>query len=138
MKFPVWLFFLGLLISVWSPLLAATQSGPAVMVGVARLDITPELPIRLSGYSGRPGDAVRSETRLFARALAIGSDREKPAVLITVGLIGIGDSTRDGVAAALQKQHGIEPTRLANGTEDHIIAQVHAVVPVAFTKKTKP
>ena len=42
-----------------------TLSKPALLqVGAARIDITPELPIRLTGYSGRPGEAERIERRL--------------------------------------------------------------------------
>ena len=59
-------------------------------VGVARVDITPEVPIRLAGYASR----VKSESqvvlqRLSANALAFGSDAQHPSILITVDLVGI-------------------------------------------------
>src|SRR5690348_158149 len=103
-----------LLVSIVSAasLAAATAPAPAVQVGVAKIDITPELPIRLSGYGNRTVEATRSETRLFARALAIGSDAEKPVVLITVELIGIGEPTTEAVAAALRNRHGLPRERL--------------------------
>ncbi|MEO6003860.1 MAG: neutral/alkaline non-lysosomal ceramidase N-terminal domain-containing protein [Opitutus sp.] len=85
----------------------------AVMVGAAKIDITPELPIRLTGFESRKTEANRAETRLFARALAIGSDEQKPAVLITLELIGVGAETSEVVAEALRQQHGIPRERLA-------------------------
>src|SRR5688572_31584824 len=90
---------LGYVIAMAVSTFGATQPVRPVSIGVAKVDITPELPIRLSGYQSRPTEATRAETRLYARALAIGSNREKAAVLITVELIGVGEQTRDKVAS---------------------------------------
>ncbi|MFM8336163.1 MAG: hypothetical protein ACKODK_11420, partial [Opitutaceae bacterium] len=58
---------------------ASSLAASPVPVGAARIDITPELPIRLSGYTNRPAEADRVGARLHARALAIGGDAEGPA-----------------------------------------------------------
>ena len=89
------------------------ESDRTVLVGTAKVDITPELPIRLSGYESRKVEASRAETRLYARAMAIGSDEQSPAVLITLELIGIGADTSAIVARALQTQAGLPRERLA-------------------------
>src|SRR5687767_8373813 len=89
-------------------LAAADQPRPSVLVGAAKADITPDLPIRLSGYGSRTTETNRVETRLFARALAIGTDDQKPVVLLTIELIGIGEESSDTVAAALRESHGID------------------------------
>lgn len=130
-----------LLISIvtFVPMLAASAPGPTVHIGVAKVDITPELPIRLSGYQGRPGEAVRAETRLFARALAIGSDAEKPALLITAELIGIGEETGEKVAAALRAKHGIERTRIAlAATHVHSGPALTDAIPFMFSRDLPP
>lgn len=108
--------FRCLLLLAWAilPAGAAGESvTPAVLVGVAKLDITPELPIRLSGYESRAAEAERVETRLYVRALAFGAAGQTPVVLITAELVGIGEETSEAVAAALRAQHGIERGRVA-------------------------
>jgi hypothetical protein len=82
-------------------------------VGVARIDITPEVPIRLAGYASR----VKSETdvvmqRLSAKALAFGSDNQHPSILITVDLVGIPWRITKKVGEALAKKSGIDPSQL--------------------------
>ena len=117
---------------------AATATAP-ILVGAAKLDITPELPIRLSGYQGRADEATRAETRLYARALAIGggdaAGAAKPAVVITVELIGVGAETTEAVAAALAKSHGIERARVAIcATHVHSGPALADVLPFMFSK----
>jgi hypothetical protein len=53
-------------------------------VGVASVDITPEYPVRLSGYGGRRSPNTGVAQHIFAKALAIGGDEEGPAVVVTV------------------------------------------------------
>ncbi|MCP4814873.1 MAG: hypothetical protein GY888_20390, partial [Planctomycetaceae bacterium] len=53
-------------------LIAPDSWGQAVQVGAAKLDITPSHPTLLAGYGGRPGEHEGIDTRLWARALAIG------------------------------------------------------------------
>lgn len=114
---------------------AAAPRGETVLVGSAKVDITPELPIRLSGYGSRTTETDRIETRLHARALAIGSDAQQPAVLITVELIGIGEETSEAVAAALRAQHGIERARVALcATHVHSGPAVSDVLPYMFSQ----
>ena len=135
--FPMTLIiFRGLLLSV---ALSASNFGasPArsVAIGAAKIDITPELPIRLSGYQNRPTEASRAETRLYARALAIGADNEKPALLITAELIGIGGETSDKVAAALKANRGIDRSRIVFcATHVHTGPALKDAIPYMFSR----
>jgi hypothetical protein len=116
-------------------LAAAAPAGPAVHIGTAKIDITPDLPIRLSGYQSRATEAERAETRLYARALAIGSDEQKPVVLITVELIGIGEATSDILAAALREKHKLDRTRLAIcATHTHTGPALVDAIPFMFSQ----
>lgn len=81
-------------------------------VGVAKIDITPGYPIRLTGYAARKAESTGIEQHLWAKALAIGSDKEKPALLITVDNCGVPGSIRDEVAARLKKERGLDPKRI--------------------------
>lgn len=115
--------------------LAADQVAPPVLVGTAKVDITPELPIRLSGYGARAAEASRAETRLFARALALGSDEQKPVVLIALELIGVGELTSEAVATALREKHGIERARVAiTAIHTHTGPALADVLPFMFSK----
>lgn len=118
---------------------AAESAGPTVQVGVAKADITPELPIRLAGYQARLTETTRVETPLFARALAIGSDEQKPVVVITVELIGVAEALSDAVAAALRESHGIERARLAVcAVHTHNGPALTGVLPFMYSKDLPP
>src|SRR3954463_5180815 len=64
--------------------IAAHCQQRAWSVGVARVDITPDYPIRLSGYGNRRTVSEGVAQKLWAKALAIGSDQDKPVLWITV------------------------------------------------------
>jgi hypothetical protein len=80
--------------------------------GVARVDITPEGPIRLAGYGGRQGESEGVIQQLEAKALAFGSDEQGPSILITVDLIGIPGHITTRLAESLQREAGLDPARL--------------------------
>jgi putative membrane-bound dehydrogenase-like protein len=82
-------------------------------VGVARMDITPNFPVRLNGYYGRNVEATNAAQHIFAKALAIGGDTEGPAILITVENCILPHGLRDEVVGRLQKRAGIQPERVA-------------------------
>src|SRR4030095_13108946 len=73
--------------------LATGLRAEAVEVGAARINVTPTEPTRLTGYAVRKTSHVGVEQQLWAKALAIGSDREGPAVLLTLDNCGIAEET---------------------------------------------
>jgi putative membrane-bound dehydrogenase-like protein len=94
--------------------------GPSVLgaknslieIGVAKIDITPDYPIRLCGYAVRRKESEGIAQHLWAKALAIGSDKEGPAILITIDNTGVPASIRNEVAQRLSKK-GIKSDRIA-------------------------
>ncbi len=76
------------------PLLAADYKA-----GVARLKITPDKPIWLSGYASRthPSEGVTAD--LWAKALAIEDGKGNRVVIVTTDVIGLPRSITDPVAA---------------------------------------
>src|SRR5262245_14902043 len=65
-------------------------------IGLAKVDITPEGPIRLSGFYHRQTESVGVRERIFARAMAIrGGSDVPPVVLVTVDSIGVPMAVRD-------------------------------------------
>ena len=82
-------------------------------VGAASVDITPDYPVRLSGYGGRRLPNTGISLHIFAKALAIGSDDEGPAVLVTVDNVGVPASMRDEVLRRLSVKTKLNGDRFA-------------------------
>ncbi|MFZ9747930.1 MAG: hypothetical protein ACO3G4_15025 [Opitutaceae bacterium] len=122
-----------------APATPTTPPAPLVPAGVARLDITPEVPIRLTGYQARATEAPRIGAPLHARALALGGDAEGPVVLITAELIGIGEETARIVAEALEHRFGVPRARLAVcATHTHNGPALADVLPNMFARDLPP
>src|SRR4051812_42964215 len=91
----------------------AAQHNNERLIGVAKIDITPAYPIRLTGYAVRKKESEGVGQHLWAKALAIGSDVEQPAILITVDNCGVPVNVRNEVVSRLKKARHIEPERVA-------------------------
>lgn len=115
MKFPLlipgktYALIAALLLMPGSLISARSQPVP---VGAARIDITPQFPIRLAGYANRRGTNWKLEMPLHARALAIGEGADT-AVLVTVELVGITSAVSDWVASELARSHGLKRDHVA-------------------------
>ncbi len=101
-------------------LLASAAYAADYKAGVGRIVITPDKPIYLSGYANRnrPSDGVIHD--LWAKALAIEDSRAGRVVIVSTDLIGLPRSISDLIAARVQKQHGLERSRLVlNSSHTH-------------------
>ncbi len=83
-----------------------------MLVGVARVDITPSGPIRLSGYGSRKTESEGVEQHLFARAVALGAN---PVVLVSVENCGVPAAVVEEVANRLKARSGLPRERFALG-----------------------
>lgn len=92
--------------------LAAPADQP-IAIGTAKIDITPAYPIRLTGYASRKGPSELPGLKIWAKALAIGSDGDGPALLITVDNCGVGRNVVDEVVARLKRKANIARERVA-------------------------
>lgn len=89
-------------------------AGQPMEIGVASVDITPAMPIRLTGYAARAETEADSVLqRLSAKALVFGNDEQRPTVLITVDLVGITWRITDRVVKFLSDKYGIPPAQIA-------------------------
>ncbi len=91
----------------------AAETETLRQIGVAGVDITPDYPVRLSGYAVRKGESEGVAQHIWAKALAIGSDAEHPAILITVENCGVPAGVRNEVERRLREKRQIEPDRVA-------------------------
>lgn len=120
----------------------ATANGDEVApipVGVARVDITPAYPIRMNGFLVRKGESTGTRQKIWAKALAIGSDDSQPAILITTDLLGVPDEMVQQLAASLHAKAGIDPARVAvTATHTHSGPMVNGVAPNIFGEPVPP
>jgi hypothetical protein len=101
-------------------LAAATSGAAEFSAGVARCNVTPPLPFRLSGYAARtnPATAVRSE--LWAKALALDDGASGRVVVVTADLIGFPREMTDDIAARAGRAHGLRRDQiLFNASHTH-------------------
>ena len=89
-----------------------SKPAKAITVGVARIDITPDGPIRLSGYGDRKTESEGILQALSAKALAFGTDKQGPSILITVDLIGIPGFITSRLTNRLSQKRGIDATHI--------------------------
>jgi neutral/alkaline ceramidase-like enzyme len=125
------------LIAAWAFACSAATSrtrqmeGIGVLAGVASADITPDEPIRLTGYGNRTTRASEIRQRLFAKAIAF-SDGRRPSVLIAVDLIGMTRGVADEVGARLLKS-GVRRDDLAIvATHTHTGPMFGGILPAIF------
>src|SRR5438552_14326886 len=94
---------------------AVGAQGSSRPIGVAKVDVTPTEPIRLTGYASRKTNSVGVEQKLWAKALALGTDAEGPAILMTLDNCGIAENTYQEVVKRLEKKARIKRERLVIG-----------------------
>lgn len=105
-----------------------------VLVGAASIDITPDYPVRLSGYGSRRQETSDVAQRIFAKALAIG---EGPATALWVAVdnCGVPAAMTDELAAWLQEKHGIPRDRVVvTSTHTHSAPMLSGVLPNLFSR----
>ena len=113
---------------------------PTVPVGVARVDITPDTPIRLTGYSNRKTESEGVAQRLWAKALAIGGDEgDGPAVLMMVENCGVPSTLTTEVAGRLKLKAGVHPERfVVCSTHTHTGPVLNGFAPAIFPNPLPP
>ncbi|MEX0613054.1 MAG: neutral/alkaline non-lysosomal ceramidase N-terminal domain-containing protein [Pirellulales bacterium] len=92
---------------------AAEQAAETYLVGVAAVDITPDYPVRLNGFGHRRTEFEGVTQRIWAKAIAIGADDERPLVLVTMDNLGVRLPMVEEVARRLNEKAAIERARLA-------------------------
>src|SRR5205823_667853 len=99
--------------------------------GVAKVDVTPSYPVRLSGFGFRRTESEGVTQRIWAKALAI--DDGQPAVLLTVDNLGVSDRIVGELAKRLATKTGLKPERLAvTATHTHTAPTLSGVCPTLF------
>ena len=118
---------------------AASADGGLISVGVAKVDVTPEGPIRLHGYGFRKTESAGVAQKLWAKALAIGDDEQGPAVLVTVDNCIVPAKLTEEVARRLANMAGISRERfVVCASHTHAGPCLDGAAPFIFAEPTPP
>ena len=98
-----------LLLTIGVSLLACTvlsgQEAAVYQVGFAKVDITPEYPVRLNGFGVRREESQGVSQSIFARAMAVSLGDAAPLVVVAIDNLGIRTAQVDEVARRLSRSH---------------------------------
>ena len=104
-----------LLILVWvlgtASAASAAPKADLLLAGVAKIDITPRKPVKMSGYAGRTGLSRDVHDPLSARVVAFSSNGKR-LVLVSTDFIGYYSGTADNFREVLSRQFDLEPSEL--------------------------
>lgn len=90
-------------------LTGANEAAPGWKAGLARTEITPETPMRMSGYGSRDHAAEGKESALWAKAALLEDDGGHRILAITLDLVGIDGKTSKLVKERIGKELGLKP-----------------------------
>ncbi|HUR46262.1 MAG TPA: neutral/alkaline non-lysosomal ceramidase N-terminal domain-containing protein, partial [Candidatus Saccharimonadales bacterium] len=122
LKFSVLLFFIcGVVVA---------RAYAEMQIGAAKINVTPDFPVWLNGYAARASMATNTGLKLWAKALAIGSDAEGPALFMTVDNCGVSAEVTTAVAERLRKKANIPRERIVLcSTHTHAAPCITGVLP---------
>jgi putative membrane-bound dehydrogenase-like protein len=110
---------------------SAEPASSPYRVGVAKIDITPAYPIRLSGFGGRRTESEGVAQHIWAKALAI--DDGQPALIITVDTCGVPAALVNELRERLQKKTGLNPERVTvTVTHTHTAPMLKGILATLF------
>lgn len=142
------MFFSARRTSIWLTILylaavrlqADEPQRPLIPVGAAKIDITPDFPVRLSGYGNRKSESQGIAQRLWAKAIVLGADGDPgPAVWIIYENCGLTSAIREAVAKRLQAKAGIQSERLViSVTHSHTAPCLTGWAPYIFGADVPP
>ena len=80
--------------------------------GVAKVDVTPDTPVWLTGFAGRKGTSTGVAQRLWVKALAIGGGGDAPALWLTLDNCGITHEVWQQLVERITRRTGVPSSRV--------------------------
>lgn len=118
---------------------ASASEPPLVDVGVAKIEITPTEPVRLSGYGFRRAPHEGVIHPIWAKAIAIGDDASGPAVWLIVDATCIPEAVTDEVARRLSDKSAVRPDKFAlSFTHTHTAPLIGDALATLFGEPVPP
>ena len=95
-------------------------------VGLAKVDITPNYPVRLNGFGNRREESEGVSQRVFVRAMAISQDDAPPLVVLAVDNLGVRSTHVAEIARRLKTRFALPAENLAvTFTHTHCAPKLH-------------
>lgn len=117
MRILQWIIAFGLLLN-----LAPAHAGdsPSLRAGVARVNITPDLPFWLTGYASRTAPAKEILHPLWAKVLVLEQHKDNRIIFVTVDVLGLSREIVEDVFTAVNNKFGIQRSQLLiNSSHTH-------------------
>lgn len=76
-------------------------------VGAAKTDITPDEPVRLSGYGNRSKSTSEIDDRLHVRAMVLKHAEQTPLVIVSLDAIGLSATLTDRISSQLEQKFSL-------------------------------
>ena len=112
---------------------------PSLSAGVAKVDITPEYPIRLSGYGARTTESEGIGQRLWAKALAFGTNKDDTALLLTVDNTGVPGTVVEEVYRRISATQALSRANFTlSSSHTHNGPMLTGVLPFLFSRDIDP
>lgn len=112
-RFPQWLLCLLLLmVAGLFNTNEVSAAEPPFSFGFARMEITPETPLRLSGYGNRAVVYAGVDEPLFVRAIAIKTPGQKICSLVSLDSIGFDAGFTDRITQQVKQKYGLSRDQL--------------------------
>src|SRR5262245_45012722 len=93
---------------LFAPLQSCPSAEPDWTVGLAQIKITPEIPVRMSGYGGRTKPYEKIAADLFAKALVLEDREGNRGVIVTTDLLGFSAEVAEPICERIQKKTGLK------------------------------
>ena len=101
--------------------------------GVSKVEITPNEPLRLSGYAARKDVSVGIADPLFVRALVLWANQDSPIAIVSIDATGIPGSMTNRIAKVVEERWGIGRASLVlAATHSHTAPQLDDYAPNLF------
>ena len=121
-----------ILVSLFSFRQQTQKDVASIEIGTGRIDITPEYPVRLTGYGNRTKVFDSVVQKLWAKALVLDQKGKQSMVWVTVDLVGFPGSLTDDLFSRLVQKIGLKDrgqlvvsaTHTHNGPETGVLINI--------------
>jgi hypothetical protein len=125
-------FFVGLACGISLTLCTSLSTAGDCRVGVAKVDVTPDYPIRLNGFGFRRTESEGVRKQVWAKALAVQAADESPVMVIAIDTLCIPHWLREDVVEHCKDK--VPADRIAlTATHTHTAPMLRGVAPTIFS-----
>ena len=108
-------------------------------IGASKLEITPEGPVRLSGYAARNKPSAGIDSPLYVRSLFLKHKEGVPLLIVSLDAIGISANMTQEIGQAIEKEFGLSRAQVVLcTTHSHTAPHLHGVLTNLFADGLSP